>query len=94
MIIPYENFYADVESALKGFTSFRRTNPETWIAWRNTAPNGAVVQAKLYGKKTIQRLEVIRDGNVTRFPSLWDAKVGEINRFMREALEMAYGITS
>jgi hypothetical protein len=28
-MIPYENFYADVESALKGFTAFRRSNPET-----------------------------------------------------------------
>ncbi len=84
-------YYADnIDAAMKGFTSFRRTNPETWIVWRNTAPNGAVVQAKLYGKKTIQRLEVIRDGNVTRFPSLWDAKAGQLDRLVREALEAAY----
>lgn len=83
-------YYADVESAVKGFTSFRRTNPDVWSVWRNTAPNGAVVQVKLYGKKTIQRLEMVRDGNVVRFPSLWDGKVSDINSLVREALEAAY----
>lgn len=83
-------YYADVESALKSFASFRRTNPEIWAGWRTTAPNGAVVSIKMYGKKTIQRLEVVRDGNAVYFGSLWDAKVAEINRLVREALEAAY----
>lgn len=85
-----EYYAADVESAVKGFTSFRRTNPETWTVWRNTAPNGAVVSIKMFGTKTIQRLEVVRDGNAVYFGSLWDAKVAEINRLVREALEAAY----
>ena len=89
-MIPYETFYTDVESALKGFTAFRRTNPDVWSVWRNTAPNGAVVSIKLFGKKTVQRIEVARDGNAVYFGSLWDAKVKEINSLIRAALEAAY----
>ena len=87
----YEFSYDTIEQAVKEFNGFRRTNPQTWTWFVVHAPTGAQVQVKLFGKRTIGALRVLRDGQVLRFPSLWDAKVGDITRTVKQALEEAYG---
>ena len=92
-MIEYEESFTSVDDAMAYYKKQRRAAVEPVYLCLDF-PGRGQVQCTLT-RKSIMKIYSITPAGKLRFGSLWDAKAGQLDRLVREALEEAqYGRTS